>query len=122
MRKVMLIEDDETMLSLLNAFLEIEGFTVSNPNLNEDLEGILSAMRQETPDLVLLDVHLNQLNGFDLLLRIRQDPGLKPTRVLMTSGMDLSAECVENGADGFLLKPYMPDELLGRIRQTLGEA
>lgn len=118
----MLIEDDETMLSLLNAFLEIEGFTVSNPNLNEDLEGILSAMRQETPDLVLLDVHLNQLNGFDLLLRIRQDPGLKPTRVLMTSGMDLSAECVENGADGFLLKPYMPDELLGRIRQTLGEA
>ncbi|HEX7975705.1 MAG TPA: response regulator [Anaerolineales bacterium] len=118
----MLIEDDETMLSLLNAFLEIEGFDVSNPDLNGNIEGILTDMRQARPDLVLLDVHLNQLNGFDLLLNIRQDSSLKSTRVLMSSGMDLSRECDDQGADGFLLKPYMPEDLIGKIWQTLGNA
>lgn len=122
MPKVMLIEDDETMLSLLNAFLEIEGFDVSNPDLNGNIEGILTDMRQARPDLVLLDVHLNQLNGFDLLLNIRQDSSLKSTRVLMSSGMDLSRECDDQGADGFLLKPYMPEDLIGKIWQTLGNA
>lgn len=118
--KVMLIEDDETMLNLLRTLLEVEGFEVARMGGDGDVAEILRAVQQEMPDLVLLDVHLKQVNGFDLLRSMRQDEALKPVRVLMSSGMELSYRCLKEGADGFILKPYMPDELLEIIKDTLG--
>jgi DNA-binding response OmpR family regulator len=120
MHKILLIEDDETMLSLIQTLLEIEGFKVVGLDCLDDIEEILKIMSREQPSLVLLDVHLRCFNGFDLLSRIRQDETLKDVRVLMSSGMELSYECGQRGADGFILKPYMPDELVGKIRNTLG--
>jgi DNA-binding response OmpR family regulator len=119
MNKVMLIEDDETMLSLIQTLLEMEGFEVVRVECIDDLELTLSEVRQELPDLVLLDVHLRCFNGLDLLQRLRQEQGLKGTRVLMSSGMELSFECGQQGADGFILKPFMPDELVSKIRATI---
>lgn len=118
--KVMLIEDDETMLRLLRTLLEVEGYNVARLGGDGALADIMSAVRQEMPDLVLLDVHLKQANGFDLLRSMRQDEVLKPVRVLMSSGMELSYRCLKEGADDFILKPYMPDELLEKITHTLG--
>jgi DNA-binding response OmpR family regulator len=118
--KVMLIEDDETMLSLITTLLEFEGFQVSQLEKDGCLEDILDCIRHEKPELILLDVHLRRTNGFDLLERMRQDEELKSTRVLMSSGMELSKQCDQGGADGFILKPYMPEELVGKIRSFLG--
>lgn len=115
----MLIEDDETMLSLIQTLLEMEGFKVVRLDCIDNLELTLSAVRQELPDLVLLDVHLRCFNGFDLLSRLRQEADLKDTRVLMSSGMELSFECGRQGADGFILKPFMPDELVSKIRAMI---
>ena len=120
MHKIMLIEDDETMLSLIRTLLEIEGFDVVTQDCMDDIDEILNVMGRELPDMVLLDVHLRCFNGFDLLSLIHEDESLKNVRVLMSSGMELSYECGRQGADGFILKPYMPDELIGKIRNTLG--
>lgn len=120
MPKVMLIEDDENMFSLLSMFLEFEGFEVSCWNGNGDVESILALVRREQPALIFLDVHLRKLNGFDLLRQVRGDPGMKDVRVLMASGVELTRKCQEEGADGFILKPFEPDELVEVIRQTLG--
>lgn len=120
MTKVMLIEDDTTMLSLLRTLLEFEAFQVAQLNDESELDEILEKMRGEKPDLILLDVHMPGINGFDLLKNLRHDEELKSTRVLMASGMELSLECREAGADGFILKPFMPDELVAKIRKTLG--
>jgi DNA-binding response OmpR family regulator len=119
--KVMLIEDDYTMLTLLRTLLNFEGFEVSHPDSDENVEVIVNAIRAEMPSAILLDVNLRQVNGFDVLKKVRQDEGLNGMRVLMSSGLDFSNRCIEAGADAFIQKPYMPEELIGKIRQVLGE-
>ena len=119
MPKVMLIEDDAVMLSLLQTLLEYEGFQTVQLNGERSVEEILNRVRVDKPELILLDVHLGHINGLDLLRRLRNDNELKSTRVLISSGMELRAESIVDGADGFILKPYMPDELMSRIRDTL---
>lgn len=120
MIKILLCDDDPTMTTLLRTLLEYEGYVVLGRHDCMNFEGILEIIRQEKPDMVLLDVHLRQLNGFDLLHMIRQDTGLQQPRVLMSSGMDLGMESRVEGADGFILKPYMPEELINKIQETLG--
>ncbi len=114
--KVMLAEDDLTMQSVLRTLLEIEGFLVSIAPVRQSQEDLLRFIRSEQPDVVLLDVHLGDTNGVDLLRLVREDPNLTRTRIIMTSGMDMQDHCMAAGADGFLLKPFMPDELLQKLR------
>jgi DNA-binding response OmpR family regulator len=118
MPKIMLVEDDATMLSLLQTLLQMEGYQVVKM-IDESLDGILSTFCQEKPDLALIDVHLRELNGFDVLRRIRNDTALGRTRVVMSSGMECRTECLNYGADDFILKPYMPDDLIDVIYKTL---
>ncbi len=116
MPKVLLVEDDPTMLSLLGTLLEIEGYQVVPVQL---VVRALAELEEAQPDLVLMDVHLKDGDGFDLLRSIREKPGFEDTLVLMSSGMDFAAACEEAGADGFILKPYMPDELISQVRELL---
>jgi CheY-like chemotaxis protein len=121
MSKVMLIEDDQTMLSLLTTLLELEGFSVSifSTNNTEDISQVLS---RDNPDLILLDVHLRKASGFDILKRLRGDGNQNHLKIVMTSGTDLKSQCISKGADAFLLKPYMPAELVQLIHQNLAAA
>ena len=111
MSNVMLIEDDRTMRSLLTTLLEIEGFDVVDPNI-ENEESVFAAVLQHKPDIIILDVHLRRGNGLDILKKIRNDDRTRKINILMSSGMDLREKCLEAGADNFILKPYMPDDLL----------
>jgi DNA-binding response OmpR family regulator len=120
--KLLLIEDDHTMLALLGTLLRFEGFEVIQPKYEDDsIHGVLKLIRQEKPALVLMDVHLRLYNGLDLLHQIRQEKELEGLRVIMSSGMDVHERCQEAGADDFILKPYMPDELIKRIRDTIAK-
>ena len=121
MPKVALIEDDAVMLSLLQTLLEYEGYETVQLDGMGKVGDIVGMLRQAGPDLILMDVHLRQVNGLDLLRELRKDPLLKKVRVLISSGMELSSESSSEGADGFILKPYMPDDLVARIRDALGE-
>ena len=118
MFKVMLVEDDLTMFSLLSTLLEMEGFEVVKL-MEENPVRIIQTLQQQLPDLVLLDVHLRQFNGLDLLKQIKQDVRFHKVKILMSSGMNFRAECLEAGADDFILKPYMPDALIAQIHRLL---
>ena len=118
MNKIMLIEDDEIMRLLLKTLLELESYEVFQAiHINEEL--LLKSVYDKKPDALLLDVHLKGINGLNILTKLRNDPELKSLVIIMTSGMDVTEECIRNHADGFLLKPYMPDELLKILRVKL---
>jgi len=116
MPKIMLAEDDPTMLSLLKTLLRLEG--LDTVTLSEQ-ESVLEAINREAPEVVLLDVHLTQGNGVDFLKEVRADPHLANTFIIMQSGMNLMDECLAAGANVFLLKPYMPDSLIAAIKTGL---
>ncbi len=118
MQKVMLIEDDPTMVSLLTTLLDLEGFTVQAPS-NHQLEGLLSAIADARPQIILVDVNLHSGSGIDLVKEIRQEPEIKDMRILMSSGLDLQQECLAAGANGFIMKPFMPEDLIQLIRHTI---
>jgi DNA-binding response OmpR family regulator len=114
--KVMLVEDDPTMLTLLDTLLQIEGYEVVK------IQRIQNAKQEillEKPDILLMDVNLKEVDGKKLLEELRQEQGLMNTKIIMTSGMDFHDECLSQGANAFLLKPYMPDELVQLINQLL---
>ena len=80
---------------------------------------MLPKVRLEKPDLVLMDVFLTDTDGKEVLRQLRSSEDIAHVRVIMTSGMDLADQCMEAGADAFLLKPYTPDQLMKMIRENL---
>ncbi len=116
MATIMLAEDDLTMISLLKTLLGMEGYQVIALDTDAD---VYEAVRHERPDLLLMDVHLPHISGLEVLDHLRTDETVRGTRVLMTSGMNLEEECLAHGADDFLLKPYMPDDLLRKLKSQL---
>lgn len=109
MPKVLLADDDYTMVSLLKTLLELNGYQVET--LLDKNGDPLETIRMVKPDIFLVDILLGDRNGLDLVKVMRNQPDLKDIKVIMASGMDKSKECLEAGADAFLLKPYMPDDL-----------
>ena len=116
--KIILCDDDPTMRSLLETLLGMEGYEAVSFIESTD-EKFIDFLIVEQPRAVLLDVHLAYSNGIDLLKKIKKESQLKDMFVLLTSGMDLRKECLENGADGFLLKPYMPDDLISWLHKII---
>jgi CheY-like chemotaxis protein len=110
MAKILLAEDDPTMVSLLQTLLKMEGFETVVLNSDADVVG---AVLREKPDVLFMDVHLGQQSGMDIMESIRKNPQIADVRVVMTSGLNVKEECLQRGADDFLLKPFMPAELIG---------
>jgi DNA-binding response OmpR family regulator len=113
MLKVLLAEDDETMVALLKTLLKMEGYQVSALDADAD---IAPAVIETNPDILLMDVHLLHHNGMDELKKLRALPGGESVRVLMTSGLDFKDQCMVLGANGFIQKPFMPDDLINALR------
>jgi CheY-like chemotaxis protein len=116
MPKVLLAEDDFTMVSLLKTLLKMEGYEVVALDADANIS---QAIRAQKPDVLLMDVHLFNQNGLDILDTIRNSEDINDVRVLMSSGSNVKEECMQRGADGFLMKPYMPDDLFKQIKQVL---
>jgi DNA-binding response OmpR family regulator len=120
MVKICLIDDDPMMTSLLKTFLGFEGYEVLALGDCGPRDHILDVLHRELPSAALIDVNLRWMNGFDLLGDIRQDTALDAMRVIMSSGMDFQDKCLQVGADDFLMKPYMPDDLVKILKNLLG--
>lgn len=118
MPRVLLVEDDDTLVGLLRTLLIMEGFEVKAAERNHfgNLPELLQGFK---PDVILMDVHMHETNGLDLLNQIRQNPSLSSIKVVMTSGIDLEDQCLSAGANSFLLKPFVPDDLMQAIRGNL---
>lgn len=115
--KIMLVDDDRTMRSILRTLLEIERYEVVAWDGNPESD-ILAQIGAEMPAIVIVDVHLREINGLDIVRQVRANPNLTTIKIIMTSGMALEDECIAAGANGFILKPYMPDELLELLRKS----
>jgi CheY-like chemotaxis protein len=113
MKTVLLAEDDVTMISLLTTLLKMEGYQVTVPGADAD---IVETVLKTKPDILLMDVHMLNLNGIEELTRLRNTPGGEVVHVLMTSGLDFKEQSLKHGANGFIQKPFMPDELFSALR------
>ena len=121
-RPVILLADDEADVSLVTKTrLEANGFEVV---ATADGEEALRRFRERKPDLVLLDLKMPRLDGYQLCRIIKSDPGTRNVPVILFSAssaysLALRDKCLELGADDHVRKPYVADELLAKIRRLL---
>jgi DNA-binding response OmpR family regulator len=116
MTRVLIVDDDTELLDLLRDYLVEEGFEMAAAT---DGESGARAAVETSPDLVVLDVMLPRLNGFDALRRIRE---ASPVPVIMLTARGQEVDRIvglELGADDYLPKPFNPRELVARIRAVL---
>jgi len=114
MAKVLLAEDDSTMVSLLKTLLNLEGYEVLALDVNADVPAVV---KREKPHALFMDVHLGDQSGMEILDSIRKQKELSDVRIVMTSGLNVKEECINRGANAFLLKPLMPDDLINALKQ-----
>ncbi len=117
--KILFIEDELNLLEALSFILQNEGFQVTGTP--KGIEGVRLAM-ESPPDLVLLDLNLPDIDGFEVCRRLKADPSTRSSLILMLSargGMDDIVSGLEAYADDYLTKPFQPRILLARIRALL---
>jgi len=120
MLKVLLADDDLTMVAFLKTLLSMEGYQVAT--LLDKTGILLDNIRREKADVLLIDIFLGDRNGLDIVREIREKPDMKDLRIVMVSGIDKCEDCLAAGANAFLLKPYMPEELFEILRsQNFGD-
>jgi two-component system response regulator CpxR len=118
MYRILLVDDDVGLTEMLGEFLELEGFTVATVH---DGAACLSG-EPGNFDLVVLDVMLPRLSGFEVLRRMRQRSSV-PVIMLTARGEDIDRIVgLEIGADDYVAKPVNPRELVARIRAVLRRA
>jgi CheY-like chemotaxis protein len=113
MEKVLLAEDDATMVSLLKTLLKMEGYDVVALDVDSD---VAAAVQHEKPHALFMDVHLGGQSGMKILQKIRKNRENADVRIIMTSGLNMKDECIRGGANAFLLKPFMPDDLIRALK------
>lgn len=113
---ILLVDDDAELCSLLGEFLQREGYTVECAHTGK--QGLAKALEAGV-NLVVLDVMLPELDGFEILRRLRQESKV-PVIMLTARGEDVDRIVgLELGADDYLPKPFNPRELAARIRAIL---
>lgn len=117
MSVILLIDDEQEMARLVGMSLDdFDVRVVPAP----DLAGALEAAREEAPALVLLDIALGAEDGIDILPRLRQEPALSEVPVVVFSVHDSRREeALSAGAQGFLPKPFLVDELRAAVEPYL---
>ncbi len=120
---VLVIDDDPDLQKLVRTYLSLEGFKMRAALKRAD---IMIALRQQPPpDLILLDVQLPDVNGFDILAGMRHHPVLRTMPVIMLTA-ETTREAVlkglQGGADGYVTKPFEPDILITAVKAVLGMA
>ena len=106
--KVMIVDDDRTTVKLLQTLLELDGYQVTVVGRGAD---VVPLAQQAVPDVFLVDYHLSDIDGVDVIRALRALPQFASTPIVMTSGLDVEAEALRAGANTFLVKPFEPDQL-----------
>ncbi len=116
---ILVAEDQEHIRSLITYKLKNSGYTVVTAV--DGLEAIKKA-EETNPDLILLDVMMPLLTGFEVLARLKQHEKLKTVPVLMVTAQSQEDEVIkglELGADDYITKPFSPNELVARVKTIL---
>ena len=116
---VLIVDDDPKLREYIRVNLEMEGYAVKEAGSAEEGLGVLD---ESTPDLVLLDVMMPEVDGWEMLRRVQERHGVGGIPVIMFSGkVDKGAaeEATSRGAQGFIGKPFNPHELIDQTKQLL---
>lgn len=120
-RKILLVEDDTALASVYRSRLELEGFDVCEANNGEDA---LSLAVSEHPDLILLDVMMPKISGFDVLDILRNTPETTNIRVVMLTALSQPKDkerAEQLGVDDYLVKSQVViGDVVERVRYHLG--
>ena len=117
--KILVVDDDESNRDMLGRRLKRDGYTVQ---LAADGVEALRLLRATPFDLVLLDLIMTGLDGYQVLLKIKSDPAMREVPVIMLSALDQEggiARCIELGAEDYVSKPFSPVFLRARIEASL---
>ncbi|MCD4761187.1 response regulator [bacterium] len=121
-KKILIVEDDDFLLQMYATKLELEGFKVLEAS--NGIQGLKMAQR-EKPDLMLLDLNLPELSGFEVLAQLKREDDTKNIRVLVLtnySQKDHIDRCLKLGADDYLIKAhFVPSEVIEKIKNILSE-
>jgi DNA-binding response OmpR family regulator len=121
-KKILIVDDEVNMRMLLKEALEefeekgVELLIVENGS------DAIESVRAEKPDLVILDAMMPGVNGFDVCSAIRNELAMKDVYILMLSadGQEINKQKSKNvGSDGFMTKPFDPDEIVEKVAQIL---
>ena len=120
-KKILLVEDDIALLAVYRSRLELEGFAVNEVHNGEDA---LSAVVDVRPDLILLDVMIPKISGFDVLDILRNTPDTTNVRVIMLTALSQPKDkerAKQLGVDDYLVKSQvMIGDVVARIKYHLG--
>ncbi len=119
MPRILIADDSQLNAELLDTHLDGQGFETQLVYNGEDT---IAAARAWKPDLILLDVMMPKLSGFEVCRRLRADPATKGVSILMVTALDQSTDvetAVDAGTDDFITKPINKTELLLRVRAML---
>jgi CheY-like chemotaxis protein len=121
MVKILVAEDERDIRDLITFLLTYAGYmVVASPNGEEAVR----QAKMEIPDLILMDVRMPRMTGYEACAMMKTDPRLKDVPVIFLSakGQDSEIEAgLQVGADEYLLKPFAPDQLIQRIQMTLSQ-
>lgn len=117
MNKILVVEDDKNILTGLVDNLIIEGY---KPLVAKDGKEALKQAKEQKPDLIILDIMLPKLNGFEVCRQLKADGVNAPIIILSARGQETDKVLgLELGADDYVTKPFSPRELLVRIKTVL---
>ncbi|MEA1963263.1 MAG: response regulator [Patescibacteria group bacterium] len=119
--KILLIEDDPFLLSMYSTKFEAEGFVVVSA---DDGEKGLEAAKKTDSDIILLDILMPKMNGFEVLEKLKADERTRKIPIILLTNLNQKDEIEKGlilGADDYLIKAhFMPSEVVARIKKILG--
>ena len=118
---MLVIDDDETLVKLLHTVFQLEGFELRTAGNRAEIVDAFAA--EPSPDFILLDVMLPDIDGFEVLGRIRSHPVVKDVPVVMLTAKATREDVVNGlylGADGYVTKPFEIEVLMSAVRSVLG--
>jgi CheY-like chemotaxis protein len=120
---ILVVDDEPDILFVMKKRMQLSGYDVATAS---DGEMALERIREFRPDLVMLDLKMPRLNGYQVCKAVRADPDLSRTLILVCSGsnslgLSLENHCLLIGADGYVRKPYDVKKLLQEISRLLAQ-
>jgi len=118
-KRILIVDDEPNIVVSLEFLMRREGFEVE---VASDGQAALEAVEQRTPDLVLLDIMLPTISGFDVCTRLRGDPRFRGLKIVMLTAKGREADQARGtalGADLYVTKPFSTKDLVAQVRQLL---
>ena len=117
--KILIVDDEEDLVKLVKYHLERDGYKALSAGNGEDA---LFLVRRERPELVVLDIMLPKIDGLEVCKKIKADPSLENTAIVMVTAKGEESDIMAGlklGADDYVTKPFSPKELVARVQAVL---